>query len=108
MAKKKESKPINQKIVSLNEIPEGSKIHAITNLSVDGKMSVITFHHLDGMYSYCTVDGHESGKNTLHLSFATPLVKVDDHYEIASDPNNEDGLGEDIDVDADMPPMPKE
>lgn len=99
---------VNQEILTLQDIPEGSKIHAITNLSQKGKMSVITFHHLDGMYSYCTVDGHPAGSNTLHLSFATPLVKVDDHYEIASYPNNEEGLGEDIDIDADMPPSDEE
>lgn len=101
-----QAEPTNHKIVALQDIPEGSEIHAITNLSVDGKKSVIKFHHLDGMYSYCTIQGAEPGKNTIHLSFATPLIKVDDHYEIASDDANE--TLEEIDADADMPPMDQE
>lgn len=36
---------------------------------------MITFHRIDGMYSYCTVDGVEEGKNVIHLSAMTPLVK---------------------------------
>jgi len=104
--KQSEEEVTNHEIVSLQDIPEGSEIHAITNLSVDGKKSIIKFHHLDGMYSYCTIKGAEPGHNTIHLSFSTPLIKVDDHYEIAGDEAN-DSIGE-IDADADMPPMDKE
>jgi len=64
--------------VKLYQIPRGSKIKA--------RLRMITFHHMDGMYSYCTVDGLEDpanvGANVIHLSASTPLKKVGDHYVI--------------------------
>lgn len=73
----------------LYQIPRGSKI--LANIShgkeKKGKMRTITFHHLDGMYSYCTVDGEdEKTFGPVHLSVGTPLKKVDDHYEINDQP----------------------
>jgi hypothetical protein len=44
-------------------------------------MEEITFDHVDGMYSYNTLP---DGK-VVHLSVMTPLTKVDEHYEIAFD-----------------------
>ncbi len=64
--------------MKLHEIPKGSKIK--TQLT-SGKEVFITFHHLDGMYSFCTIDDGDPD-NTLHLSVNTPLRKVDDYYVI--------------------------
>lgn len=60
--------------LELKDIPKGSKLKVNTN---KGKR-VITFHHLDGMYSYLT----DAQGNAYHLSFATPLIKKGDYYEI--------------------------
>jgi hypothetical protein len=43
-----------------------------------------TFHHLDGMYSYCTND--ELG-NVFHLSAPTPVELVDGRYQIVTEEN---------------------
>lgn len=61
--------------MKLYEIPRESKI--IDDTISDGS-SFIIFHHIDGMFSYCTT---EKG-GVIHLSVNTPLKKVDDHYEL--------------------------
>lgn len=58
--------------MKLKDIPTGSQI----TIGED----TVTFDHLDGMYSYCTVNGNP--KIVVHLSRMTPLKKVGDHYEI--------------------------
>ncbi len=68
----------------LHEIPEGSKLKidvaSKENSPIDAE---VTFHHLDGMYSYCTIDDNGwIGDRTLHLSANTPLKLVGEHYEI--------------------------
>ena len=41
----------------------------------------LRFHHLDGMFSNCTVDGDES--HTVKLDASTPLVELgNDEYQI--------------------------
>lgn len=56
----------------------GIKIHGF---EVDGKETPLRFHHLDGMYSYCTVDGDE--EKVVHLNASTPLVELgNDEYKI--------------------------
>ena len=64
--------------VRLYEIPKGSKIKATLE---DGKEALLTFHHIDGAYSYITVDGG-SKEDVIHLSASTMLEKVGDYYEI--------------------------
>ena len=59
--------------MKLYEIPQGSKIKIDEGL--------ITFHHTDGMYSYCTADWLKKD-NVIHLAVYTPLKKVKDYYEI--------------------------
>ena len=59
----------------LFDIKEGSKISCEVS---DGSTYVI-FDHLDGMYSYCTI---EKG-GVLHLAGGTPLSEVEGGYEIA-------------------------
>ena len=67
----------------LHEIPKGSKIKAECFNDKDVLMGdMITFHHLDGMFSYCTVDGVEGEHNVVHLNASTSLKKVGNHYEI--------------------------
>ena len=69
--------------MELHEIPRGSRIK--TTLT-SGREVFITFHHLDGMYSYCTLDdGNPDTENVIHLSRFTPLEKVDDYYVIKDD-----------------------
>lgn len=60
--------------MKLYEIPEGSKI------KIDE--GIITFHHIDGMYSYCTFDDGLTEDSVVHLSANLPLKKVGDYYEI--------------------------
>lgn len=69
--------------MKLYDIPRGSKLMLEVNGS--GKLEPCTFHHLDGMYSYCTVDRLEAekdGSGVFHLGGAQPLKNVDDHYEL--------------------------
>lgn len=61
--------------MKLYEIPKESKI------KVDE--GFITFHHLDGAYSFCTCDWVKEGEyNITHLSASTPLEKENDYYII--------------------------
>lgn len=62
--------------MKLYEIPKGSKIKI-------GEHNV-TFHKIDGMYSYCTIDGTE---DVIHLSASANLTKVDDVYELENTPS---------------------
>lgn len=64
--------------MELHEIPRGSRIK--TTLT-SGREVFITFHHLDGMYSYCTL-GDGDPDNVINLSRFTPLEKVGDYYVI--------------------------
>lgn len=57
-----------KKKYKLHEIPRGSTIKC--------DQWTITFHHLDGMYSYCTVDWKEAPNNVTHLSVMQELEKI--------------------------------
>lgn len=63
---------------------KGIQIQGIKT-SADGvtfKEDLITFHHIDGMYSYCTT---ENG-SVVHLSVSTPLKKIHDTlYELTDE-----------------------
>jgi hypothetical protein len=72
-------------MIYLHQLKRGDKIWAHTS-RVKNKTEVVTFDHVDGMYSYNTLpDGV-----VVHLSVMTPLTKVDDHYEIAFDRNEDE------------------
>ena len=43
----------------------------------------ITFHHIDGAYSFCTCDWLPDGENVVHLSAITQLEDHGDYYVIA-------------------------
>jgi hypothetical protein len=84
--KKFVSKPVTKApIIYLHQLHKGAKIWAHTT-RFKSKMEEITFDHVDGMYSYNTLP---DGK-VVHLSVMTPLTKVDDHYEIAFDRNEDE------------------
>ena len=69
---------VTNKDMKLYEIPRGSRIKTTLN---SGKECFVTFHHLDGMYSYCTLDDGDPD-NVVNLSVNTPLKIVDDYYVI--------------------------
>lgn len=68
-------------ILKLHEIERGSKIRVDLE---DGGEGIITFVGIDGMYSYCTLDGGTE-KEVVHLSIGTPLFLGEDGiYEIVA------------------------
>lgn len=43
----------------------------------------LEFHHLDGMYSYCTLLEGKSKGEPFHLSASAPLREIErNHYEV--------------------------
>ena len=62
----------------LYQIPKGSKL--VLPIS-DGENHDAVFHHIDGAYSYITL---EDG-TVVHLGASTEMVRVGDHYEIAEE-----------------------
>jgi hypothetical protein len=63
--------------MKLHEIPKGSRIKAETS-NEKGKLGdFIVFHHLDGMYSYCTVEGTTKA---CHLHVNQELTLSDEGY----------------------------
>mgnify|MGYP001004240424 FL=1 len=60
-------------MIRLYDLKRGS------TLVIDGQK--LTFDHVDGMYSYC----ESSDGKIYHLPAYTPLVKVEQHYEINDD-----------------------
>jgi hypothetical protein len=77
-----EKKRNSRKKIRLYDIPRGSRIKAETT-NGDGKKlgDFIIFHKLDGMFSYCTIEGTEE---VCHLA-ATQELKLSDegYYELA-------------------------
>jgi len=71
--------------MKLYEIPQGSKIRVTLN---SGKKCFITFQHIDGMYSYCTLEDGDPD-NVVHLSAMTPLKKLKGYYKIIEDKKDE-------------------
>ena len=64
----------------LYDLKKGDKIYSITNRSPD-KKEVITFDHVDGMYSYNILPDGE----VIHIANAAPIKKVGKHYELIED-----------------------
>ena len=55
---------MDKKLVKLYEVPKNSRIR-IEGLEVNGvPVEELNFHHVDGMYSYCTTDDN----NVIHLA----------------------------------------
>lgn len=71
--------------LKLYEIPKESKIKGEYVDTATGQVigDMATFHHLDGMYSFCTIDGVEAPNNVIHLSAVTPLlINEDGSYSV--------------------------
>lgn len=68
--------------MKLYEIPRESRIKAETS-DENGKLGdFIIFHHLDGMYSYCTVEGMP--EKVCHLAATQELKLLEEgYYELA-------------------------
>lgn len=66
----------------LYEIPKESIIYCeiILKDSLKKKLIPVTFHNIDGMYSYCTLENGE----VVHLSANTPLVSYEDGFKISN------------------------
>lgn len=73
--------------MKLYDLPRGSKMRIEFSDPV-GTWDC-TFHHLDGMYSYCTIDNGDEQQPPFHLKATTPMKKVGDHYEIDINPTKE-------------------
>ena len=72
---------MGKKIIRLYDIPKGSRIKAVTTNDDGEKLGdFIIFDHVDGMYSYCTIEGKED--LVCHLSAVQQLDKVGDYYEM--------------------------
>jgi hypothetical protein len=67
--------------MKLYEIPKKS---IIKTKSATGKDVDILFWHIDGAYSYCTIEDGDPD-NVIHLSASTPLKKVNDYYVFEED-----------------------
>lgn len=81
----------------LFELPRDANVKLKLSLAKgDGpyEEKVVTFHHIDGMYSYCTVDGWEED-NVLHIGATQPLKLVDGFYIPATE---EEAEAEDLPV----------
>ena len=68
--------------MKLYEIPQESRIKAETTDDNGNKLGdFIIFHHLDGAYSYCSVEGTE---DILHVSACQDLsLSEEGYYELA-------------------------
>ena len=72
-----------KRFLMLHDLPQrtenGVRIDA-DGLDIDGS-TYITFHHIDGFYSYCRT---EKG-NIIHLSAMTPIEATVDGYKFVTD-----------------------
>lgn len=68
--------------MKLYQIPNGSKLRVTINDEKAPRSAI--FHHIDGMYSLCTIDDLPEGENSFHLSAMEEMKLVDGHYEIDS------------------------
>lgn len=70
--------------MKLYELPrdKGIRIKAETYEGDKKLGDFIVFHHIDGIYSYCTIEGKEPPNNVCHLGANQELKKVGNHYEI--------------------------
>jgi hypothetical protein len=70
-------------LMKLYNLPQnvegGLPIH---NVDVDGKKITILFHHLDGMYSNCTIKGTNK---VVHLDATTPIIYEDGEYRVGEE-----------------------
>lgn len=70
-----------RKKIKLHELPQRTELGIRIDITDD---LTVRFHHLDGMYSYCTVDGGKSDGQPFHLAAWTPLIRENGHYALAA------------------------
>ncbi len=70
----------------IHELPRNTKLRVratiVPNLEQEYEA---TFHHLDGMYSYCTLDNHPNlppHEATFHLHYSQEMVEVNGRWEL--------------------------
>lgn len=67
--------------MKLWDLPKGARIKQETLNDKGRKLGdFIIFDHIDGMYSYCWVEGRRD--KIVHLAAGAPMIKVGDYYEI--------------------------
>lgn len=74
--------PVHIKLFNLPQRVEGGiRIHGFRSELENSGEQTLRFHHLDGMYSVCTIEGHDD--HIVHLSASTPLIELgNDEYQI--------------------------
>lgn len=73
-------------MIRLYELPRDKNVKLKLSMSINGgeeQLETVTFHHVDGMYSFCTIDRLPEGKNVIHPAAFTSLVKEGDFYFLA-------------------------
>lgn len=69
------------KIIRLYDLEKGTRIKAeVTNDEGKKIGDFIIFSHIDGMYSYCTVESKEEER--VHVPAVQEVKKVGDYYEL--------------------------
>ena len=70
-------------MTELYKLPEPSKMRIRLK---DGNIADCTFHHVDGGYSYCTIDDvldfPDVKSKVFHLSASSELIEVDGRWEL--------------------------
>jgi hypothetical protein len=68
--------------MKLYEIPKGSRIKAETSNETGKLGDYIVFHHIDGAYSFCTVEGKEEEVCHLSVNQELKLSGEGNYYEL--------------------------
>lgn len=71
----------------LHELPRDDEVGTKIYCEASDGSEFIYFHHVDGMYSYCTT---EKTKSVVHLGIMTLLEPFEDGYKIAEEPPEEE------------------
>jgi len=66
-----------EEVLRLYDIEREAKIYLTDTMSLTDGSTYVRFHHLDGMYSYCTT---EVEKHVIHLSASTVITPYKDGY----------------------------
>lgn len=70
-------------VLKIYEMPSPSPMRVVDS---EGEKRNATFHHVDGMYSYCTFDDEVlvpgKPRQPFHLHVQEDMVKIDGRWEI--------------------------
>ena len=64
--------------MKLYDLPRDDEVGTKIYTDVYNEEAYVRFHHLDGMYSYCTVDGG----GVAHIAASAPIEVYKDGYRI--------------------------